>query len=339
MSAERMKIGCAGLGRMGKRHALNFLQRTPRAELVAASSPDLTELEWAKEHLAPYGVRLYQNYDEMLQQEGLEAIVVASATAVHAEQAIKAIEADKHVLCEKPLSTNVEVSQSVVDAAAKKPHLKVMCGFSRRFDASYRDAYQKMQTGQIGTVSVLRSQTCDKLDPSGFFVAYAQFSGGIFVDCSIHDIDLALWFFGASSKIRSVSAVGNTAVEPDLRKHNDRDNAVGLVEFHDGRIAYFYASRMMAAGQEDSTEIIGTKGKLAVNTQPQQNLVQVYDASGVRKEMPQTYYDRFEYAFVTEANEFTAAVLDDTPLPLELTAAVQAVRIGGCVAGVDGFGE
>ncbi|KAJ5232569.1 NAD(P)-binding protein [Penicillium chermesinum] len=336
MSAERMKIGCAGLGRMGKRHALNFLQRTPRAELVAASSPDLTELEWAKEHLAPYGVRLYQNYDEMLQQEGLEAIVVASATAVHAEQAIKAIEADKHVLCEKPLSTNVEVltrrsPNPSLTLPQKKPHLKVMCGFSRRFDASYRDAYQKMQTGQIGTVSVLRSQTCDKLDPSGFFVAYAQFSGGIFVDCSIHDIDLALWFFGASSKIRSVSAVGNTAVEPDLRKHNDRDNAVGLVEFHDGRIAYFYASRMMAAGQEDSTEIIGTKGKLAVNTQPQQNLVQVYDASGVRKEMPQTYYDRFEYAFVTEANEFTAAVLDDTPLPLELTAAVQAVRIGAAL--------
>lgn len=109
MSAQRMKIGCAGLGRMGKRHALNFLERTPRAELVAASSPDLTELEWAKEHLVPYGVRLYQNYEDMLKHEGLQAVVVASATAVHAEQAIKAINADKHVLCEKPLSTNVEV--------------------------------------------------------------------------------------------------------------------------------------------------------------------------------------------------------------------------------------
>lgn len=206
-----------------------------------------------------------------------------------------------------------------------------MCGFSRRFDASYRDAYQKMQSGQIGTASVLRSQTCDKLDPTGFFVAYAQFSGGIFVDCSIHDIDLALWFFGASSKIKTVSAVGNTAVEPDLRKHNDRDNAVGLVEFHDGRIAYFYASRMMAAGQEDSTEVIGTKGKVTVNTQPQLNLVQVYDEGGIKKQIPQHYYDRFEYAFVTEANEFTSCVLDGKPLPLQLEAAVQAVRIGAAL--------
>lgn len=205
-----------------------------------------------------------------------------------------------------------------------------MCGFSRRFDASYRDAYNKTQSGQIGTPSVLRSQTCDKLDPTGFFVAYAQFSGGIFVDCSIHDIDLALWFFGGS-KIKSVAAVGNTAVEPDLRKHNDRDNAVGLVEFHDGRIAYFYASRMMAAGQEDSTEVIGTEGKVAVNTQPQRNLVQVYDGSGVRRELPQHYYDRFEYAFVAEANEFAAAVLDGSPLPLQLEDAVLAVRIGAAL--------
>ncbi|KAJ5537461.1 hypothetical protein N7494_006940 [Penicillium frequentans] len=327
MSAQRLKIGCAGLGRMGKRHALNFLERTPRAELVAASSPDPVELEWARAHLEPFGVRLYQNYDDMLKQEGMVAVVIASATAVHAEQAIKAIAADKHVLCEKPLSTNAEVSQSVVDAAAKKPHLKVMCGFSRRFDISYRDAFAKMQAGQVGTASVFRSQTCDKLDPSGFFVAYAEFSGGIFVDCSIHDIDLALWFFGANSRVKSISAVGNTAVEPDLRKYNDRDNAVGLVEFWDGRIAFLYASRMMAAGQEDVTEIIGTKGKLAINTQPAMNHVNVYDAGGIHREIPQTYYDRFEYAFVTEANEFSASCLDNTPLPLDLKSAVQAVQI------------
>ncbi|KAI9372076.1 hypothetical protein BJX61DRAFT_553225 [Aspergillus egyptiacus] len=331
MTAHRLRVGCAGLGRMGKRHALNFLERTPRAELVAASTPDDAEIEWAKVHLAPYGVKIYKDYDEMLKHEGLEAVVIASATAVHAEQAIKAIAAEKHVLCEKPLSTSVEISQSVLDAAKTKPHLKVMCGFSRRFDASYRDAHAKMSSGALGTPSVVRSQTCDKLDPTGFFVAYAEFSGGIFVDCSIHDIDLALWFFGAESKVRSVSAVGITAVEPDLRKHNDRDNAVGLVEFYDGKMAYFYASRMMAAGQEDTSEFIGTKGKVTVNAQPQLNLVQTFDSAGVRKEIPQHYYDRFEYAFVTEANEFTAACLDNMDVPLRLEGAVQAVRIGAAL--------
>lgn len=109
MAIQRLQIACAGLGRMGKRHALHFLNRTPRAELVAASTPDETEFQWARVNLEPYGVRLYRDYDEMLKQEGLQAVVIASVTTVHAEQAIKAIKANLHVLCEKPLSTSIEV--------------------------------------------------------------------------------------------------------------------------------------------------------------------------------------------------------------------------------------
>lgn len=349
MAPQKLRIACAGLGRMGKRHALHFLNRTPRAELVAASTPDEEEIQWAKTHLEPFGVRLYRDYEEMLKQEGLQAVVIASVTTVHAEQAIKAIEANLHVLCEKPLSTSVEIvsfaqisffdqlheadlreiqSQSVVDAAQKKPHLKVMCGFSRRFDDSYRDAFSKMDSGLIGRPSIFRSQTCDKLDPSGFFVAYAEFSGGIFVDCSIHDIDLALWFFGQDSRVKSVVSSGITAVQPELRKHKDMDNAVGIVEFYGGQIAYLFCSRMMAAGQDDATEIIGTDGKLTVNAQPQSNLVNIYEATGIRREIPAHYYGRFEQAFVNEANEFTACCLEDLKLPMKLTGAVQAVKIG-----------
>lgn len=219
-------------------------------------------------------------------------------------------------------------SQSVVEAASRKPHLKVMCGFSRRFDASYRDAFERMDNGSIGRPSVFRSQTCDKLDPSGFFVSYAEFSGGIFVDCNIHDIDLALWFFGQDSIVRSVVATGICAVQPELRKHKDVDNGIGVVEFWGGKVAYFYSSRMMAAGQHDMTEIIGTEGKLSVNASPMGSLVEMHEANGVRREIPGDYYGRFEYAFVTEANEFTAACLDKTKLPFKLSGAVQAVKIG-----------
>ncbi|KAM5378607.1 hypothetical protein ACJZ2D_004406 [Fusarium nematophilum] len=331
MAPRKLQVGVAGLGRMGKRHALNFLQNVPRAALVAVSTPDATERQWAAENLAPHGVAVYENYGDLLAHQGIDAVCVASATVVHAEQANAAIAAGKHVLCEKPLGTTVEISQSVVDAAATRPDLKVMCGFSRRFDASYRDAHDKMQAGLIGRPSILRSQTCDVLDPSGFFVAYAEFSGGIFVDCSIHDIDLALWFFGEDSKVRSVHAVGITAVEPDLRQYNDRDNAIGVVEFYDGRIAYLYASRMMAAGQEDSTEIIGTKGKLTVNIVPAENHVRIYEQGGIRQELPQNYWGRFRAAFTTEAVEFTECVLDDKPVPVKLATAVTAVRIGAAL--------
>lgn len=185
-----------------------------------------------------------------------------------------------------------------------------------------------MDNGSIGRPAVLRSQTCDKLDPSGFFVAYAQFSGGIFVDCNIHDIDLAFWFLGQDSIVKSVSAVGITAVSPELRKYGDVDNGVGVVEFWGGKIAYFYSSRMMAAGQHDMTEVIGTEGKLTINANPQQGLVDMHEPNGIRREIPQDYYGRFREAFTTEANEFTAACLDDTKLPFKLSGAVQAVKIG-----------
>ncbi|KKY13751.1 putative nad-binding rossmann fold oxidoreductase family protein [Phaeomoniella chlamydospora] len=318
---------------MGKRHALHFYQYTPRANVLAVSSPDADERKWAVENLE--GVKVYSDYEEMLSHEGLQAVVIASVTSVHAEQAIKAIQKGLHVLSEKPLSTNVEISQSVVDArnavAKKYPDQKVMCGFSRRFDASYRDAFAKMSSGAYGEPAVFHSRTCDMYDKSGFFVAYAQFSGGIFVDCSIHDIDLALWFFGEDSKVKSVQAVGITAVHPELRQHNDRDNAVATIEFYGEKVASLYCCRMMAAGQEDFTEVICKKGTLAVNMQGRKNHTEIHDSYGIRREIPQTYYDRFKDAFLTEANEFTACCLDNTEEPVKLEGAVKAVRIGAAL--------
>ncbi|RHZ66745.1 Gfo/Idh/MocA family protein [Aspergillus thermomutatus] len=316
---KKLKVAIAGLGRMGARHAHHFYALTPRAEVIAVSTPKQEELDWAATNIE--GARRYLSYDEMLDSEkDLQAVVIASATSVHAEQAIKAIERGLHVLCEKPLSISVEQSQAVVDAYNKSkkryPSQKVICGFSRRFDASYRDAFQKVQEGLIGRPSVFRSQTCDKLDPTGFFVEYAQFSGGIFVEDSV---------------VKSVSAVGITAVSPELRKYNDRDNAFGILEFYDGKIAQLFCSRMMAAGQEDSTEITGTTGKLAVNTQPALNLVNIFEPTGIRREIPPHYYGRFRDAFITEANEFTACCLDDTEPPMKLEGAVSAVRIGAAL--------
>ncbi|KJZ74267.1 hypothetical protein HIM_06273 [Hirsutella minnesotensis 3608] len=302
---QRLKIAAAGLGRMGKRHALNFLNRTPRAELVAAFTPDAKEREWAKTNLEPYGVTLYDDYLKMLEHPGLNAVVIGTATTVHAEEAIQAMQKNLHVLCEKPLSTNLDICRQVVAEAKRRPHLKVMCGFSRRFDASYRDAFNKTQKGQIGR--------------------------GVFVDMSVHDIDLTLWFFGDDIVPKSVSAHGIRAVQPALEKYNDFDNAVGIVEFWGGKIAYYYCSRMMAHGQEDTTEIIGTEGKLSVNCNPQINLVNHYHPEGITRKVPADYYGRFEMAFVQESNEFTEACLENKPLPMKLDNAVKAVEIGAAL--------
>ncbi|KAI0102105.1 NAD(P)-binding protein [Nemania sp. FL0031] len=328
MAVQKLKVGVAGLGRMGKRHAVNFLHRTPRAEVVAAFTPDESEQVWARANLEPHGVTIYSDYNEMLKHTGIQAVVIATATKVHAEEALAAIEKDLHVLCEKPISLSIDTCKEVIQAAKAKPHLKVMCGFSRRFDSSYRDAYEKAEAGVIGRPTIIRSQTCDKYDPSGFFVQYAAHSGGCFSDMSVHDIDLTLWFFGEDIAVKSVSAAGVVAVAPGLKQHDDFDNAVGIVEFHGGRVAYYYCSRMMAHGQEDTTEIIGTSGKLTVNGNPQANFVNTYTEKGIIREVPPHYYGRFEYAFVAESNEFTDAALDDTKLPFKMTSALRAVEIG-----------
>lgn len=125
-----------------------------------------------------------------------------------------------------------------------------------------------------------------------------------------------------------MSAAGIVAVAPGLKEHGDYDNAVGIVEFFGGKVAYFFCSRMMAHGQEDTTEIIGTEGKLSVNANPQANFVNTYTSTGINREVPAHYYGRFEQAFVQEANEWTTACLDDTKLPMKLSGALRAVKIG-----------
>lgn len=106
---QKLKIAAAGLGRMGKRHAINFLNHAPRAELVAAFTPDPAEMAWAKLNLEPHGVILYNDYKKMIEQTGLQAVVIGTATSVHAEEAIQAMEKNLHVLVEKPLSTDIDI--------------------------------------------------------------------------------------------------------------------------------------------------------------------------------------------------------------------------------------
>ncbi|KAF5010023.1 hypothetical protein FDECE_3802 [Fusarium decemcellulare] len=328
-NSSKLHVAVAGVGRMGLRHAEHFHKLVADADLIAVSSPVQAELDAAKE-LLPH-VRTYLSYDEMLNAEPrLQAVVIASAVSVHAEQSIKAMEKGLHVLCEKPLSPSPEISQQVLDAYRKSikkyPQQKVMCGFSRRFDASYRDAYQQVVRGDLGRLAVFRSQTCDLLNPA-FFAGYLKHAAGIFIDTSIHDVDLALWFLGHDSVVKSISAAGVTAVQQDMLDHTDRDNAMAIIEFHDGKIAQLYASRMMAAGQEDTTELICTKGKATVNAQPQTNLVNIHDPTGIRRQVPGDYYGRFREAFITEAQEFTDCCLNDKELPVKLEGAVKAVTI------------
>ena len=325
MTSSPLRIGIAGVGRMGRHHAANLAHRVRGAELVAACSPVPDELGWARDALGV--AHVYDGYTRLLAHPGLDAVFLATPTTLHADQIIEGLRAGKHVFSEKPLALNIADCLRVEEEAAKHPGQKVMIGYVRRFDPSYRDAYDRIKSGAIGRPFLARSQTADQNDASGFFVRYAGASGGILLDMSVHDIDTVRWLLGAKGAQR-VFATGTIAVHEGLRECGDVDNAVAVIEFAGGQIASIYASRTMAHGHETLTEIVGTMGRLTVGQNPRINRVEIADAHGVRNECTPTFYERFADAFLQEAQTFVDVVREDRAPPLTLADATAATRIG-----------
>ncbi|KAE8380461.1 hypothetical protein BDV26DRAFT_279528 [Aspergillus bertholletiae] len=324
---RKLNIGVVGLGRMGQRHALNVLHYVPRARLHSVCSVAPHELQWAKDYLQPEGVKIFSEYDQMIRTPGLEAVVIASPTALHIDQTLVAIEHGIHALCEKPVTTDLSLMRELLEVAERSPSTKVMVGFVRRFDEQYQAALRKVQQGAIGDPIVVRSQGAEKLDKSGFFIEYARQSGGIFVDTVVHDIDLTLSFLGEDIKPKALWATGLISHHHELKDCHDVDNAVGVVEFWGGKIAYYYHSRTTAHGYDNCTEIIGTEGKVSINLVPHNNRVQISNSSGILQDATPGWIDRYREAFVAELNQFTNSILDGNELPLRLKSAYSGLQI------------
>ncbi|PHV05696.1 oxidoreductase [Janthinobacterium sp. BJB412] len=325
MTSTTLNIGLVGLGRLGQRHAENLAHRVPNANLMAVCSPVEKELDWARATLGAQ--HCYADYAALLAHPGLDAVFLVTPTALHAQQIIQALQAGKHVFCEKPLSLDLEDCLKVEAEARRHPHLKVMIGFVRRFDASYRDAAAKIREGLIGKPYLIRSQTMDQNDPGGFFVRFAATSGGIFLDCSVHDIDLVRWLLG-NPQPKRVYAIGTNVIHQGLREFDDVDNGLATLEFTDGSMASFMASRTMAHGHETLTEVFGAHGRLTIGAGARLHRVEISDNKGIRHECTPDFYSRFADAFLLEAQEFVDATLGKGELSLSLSDATEATRIG-----------
>lgn len=323
-----LRVGVAGLGRLGKRHAEQLARRTPDARLVSACSPVADEREWARSELGV--ATLHSDFADFVRDPQLDAVVLVTPTTLHAEQTIAALEAGKHVFVEKPLSLDVAACERVEAVARRHPGLVAMVGFVRRFDASYAQAKADIDAGAIGRPFLVRSQTCDRNDPEGFFVRFAPSSGGLFMDCSVHDIDLARWMLGDPTPTRAFAS-GMIALHPGLAECGDVDNGLAIVEFEGGARAVFYASRTMAHGHETTTEVIGTAGMLSVGIGAQRDRVVTRDANGVHQRVLADFFERFGEAFQREMTAFVAAC-QGAPSPLTLHDATEATRIGQALA-------
>jgi myo-inositol 2-dehydrogenase/D-chiro-inositol 1-dehydrogenase len=323
-----LRVGIAGLGRMGQRHARLLATRTEGASLVAACGPTADERAWARRELGLATV--HEDFGALLRDPEVDAVAIVSPTTLHAEQAAAALEAGKHVFVEKPLALDVAACERVAAIARQRPRQVLLVGFVRRFDPSYRQAHADIEAGRIGRPFLVRSVTGDMNDPDGFFVRFAPTSGGIFLDVTLHDIDAARWMLGSPRALRAFGS-GTIALHPGLAACGDVDNGLAIVEFEGGARASFHASRTIAHGHETATEVLGTTGSLHVGLAAACDRVQRRDAHGMSERAPAEFFERFHDAFEQEWVDFVAACRGATPLPLTVADATEATRIAAAI--------
>ncbi|EES90444.1 Gfo/Idh/MocA family oxidoreductase [Clostridium botulinum C] len=306
---KKVKFGIVGLGRLGRKHAENLAFRIPNAELLAVCSVVKEEVEEVKD---TWGIKYgYTNFDEMLKNKELDAIFISSPSGFHCEQIEKALDAGFHVFSEKPLGLYLEEAKRVAKAVNEHKNQIFMVGFMRRYDDSYAYAKKKIEEGAIGKPVLIR---CYGLDPAGSMEGFLKFaksnySGGLFLDMAVHDLDLARWYL--ESEADMVWAIGGAYEYPEFDEISDAETGAALVKFKNGTMGVFVAGRNCAHGYHIETEIIGTKGTLRVGTVPQKNLVTVFDETGARQECVQGFPERFDQAYLSETEEFVKCVLEN----------------------------
>ncbi|MDR2551946.1 MAG: inositol 2-dehydrogenase [Treponema sp.] len=302
---DKVRIGSAGLGRLGLQHAVNIAGRIQNAGLTALCDVDGVKLKEAADRL---GVsRRFTRFEDMASSPEIDAVVLASPSALHTGQIAAALAAGKHVFSEKPLGVTVAECKEAEKAVEARPDLVFMLGFMRRFDESYRYAHAKVSAGEIGKPVLFRSYS---QDPEKFIagaIAFAPHSGGQFLDMAVHDIDLARWFTG--SEPETVYAIGGCYAHPEFAASKDGDNVSCLMKFKNDCMVFLFAGRTAPHGYNVETEIIGTKGIVRIASVPQKNLVEVLDSHGVRRECSENFLERFDSAYVNEVQEFVDCII------------------------------
>ena len=302
---KKVKFGIIGVGRLGFEHASNLAARIPAAELVAVCDGNADR---AKEVAEELGVPAwYSDPKEMCANPEVEAVAIVTNTASHVDMIRIAMEAGKHVFCEKPLAETVEKCKEAEAIIEAHPDLIFMLGFMRRFDHSYEVAKKKIENGDIGDLILVRSYSQDPRSIIEGTLAYAPKSGGQFIDMSIHDMDLIRWLTG--SEPEKLWAVGGCYEFPQYKEWDDGDNVACLMQMKNNIMAFFFAGRTAAHGSAVETEIVGTKGMLRIGSTPTDSLVQVFSENGVCQECYQDFITRWHYAYINELEKYCDAVM------------------------------
>jgi myo-inositol 2-dehydrogenase / D-chiro-inositol 1-dehydrogenase len=305
---KKLRIGIIGAGRIGRVHAESLAFRIPEA--APSTIADING-DAAQEVAERCGIpRVATDSKEILNDPAIDAVLICSPTETHANLIVGAARAGKHVFCEKP----IDHSLSNIDRAlqeVKRSGVKLQVGFNRRFDANFVRVHNAIMQGEIGTPHLMHIVSRDPGPPP---LSYIKTSGGIFLDMTIHDFDMARFLVG--DEVESIYATGGVRVDPEIGKAGDLDTAVIVLQFKNGVIGTIDNSRKAAYGYDQRVEILGSKGAIATeNCYPNQAILST--AAAIQRDLPLNFFmERYTESFVSELRAFVQAVVLDQPVPV-----------------------
>jgi myo-inositol 2-dehydrogenase/D-chiro-inositol 1-dehydrogenase len=248
-----MRIGLAGVGRIGAFHA-DTLRQHPAVDALLVADAD--------------GARAGQVADKLgltalpspgaLFEAGLDALVIAAATDAHAELILAAVDAGLPVFCEKPVAPDLAGTLAVVARVAASD-VPVQIGFQRRFDAGYVAARAALVAGRLGWLHTVRAHTLDPAPPPAGYVAS---SGGLFKDMLVHDFDIVRWVTGR--EVVEVYATGSNRGEDFFARFGDVDTGSALLTLDDGTLVQVAGTRYNPAGYDVRLELLGSADSISV---------------------------------------------------------------------------
>ena len=316
-----LNLALIGAGRIAKVHA-GAIAANPSARLAAVADA----VPSAASALASQWGCAAKTVAEIAADPAIGAVLVCTPTDTHADLIEKFARAGKHVFCEKPVDLDIDRAQSVVDAA-KAAGVKLMLGFNRRFDPNFAKARAVIASGDIGAVEMV---TITSRDPGAPDISYAERSGGIFRDMTIHDLDMARFMLGQEPVL--VSAHASVLVDPRLGKIGDFDSATVILETASGRQAVITNSRRATYGYDQRVEVHGSLGVVNAENLHESTVV-VGTANGyARPPLLNFFMTRYTASYAAEIAAFIDCLVNDAAPNPSGADGVIALRLANACA-------
>ena len=313
-----IKIGIVGLGRIGKVHLFNIQQLISGASVIAACSRSEKSLEYAKKHSVK---GLFTSFDDMLSEGGIDAVIIASPTALHFEHLKLAIAAGKHIFCEKPIDLSIENVKEIKSLLDANP-VKFMVGFNRRYDPNVLKIKKELNEGRLGA---LQSVKIISREPGPPPMEFIKTSGGLFLDMAIHDFDLARYLM--NSEITEVYSTASIFGDLPLETVDDVDTAVTILKFKNKGFATIENSRNSTYGYDQRIEVFGEKGLLSAQNKSDDS-VYFANNSGFHKPKPVGFFiERYKESYINILDSFVQCLEQNKDLELTFQDGLQSLAI------------